>query len=163
MMGAMSSAPAERPDLAVTGAQAGWRPSEAIEALDTLLQVSDSTLPALARRAHLSESEMRSLRHFVTEDLGPAELARVLGISSAAATGIVDRLEARGHVERLPHDSDRRRTVVRLTDSGMRETLTLLQPMFQGLADLDARLTDEERVVVTRFLRDATSALKALL
>ena len=40
--------------------------------------------------------------------------------------------------------------------------LTHLLPMFQALEELDAGLTDEEREVVTRYLRRATRALRLL-
>ena len=74
-------------------------------------------------------------------------------MSTAASTGIVDRLVAHGHVERRPHPDDRRRTTVHVTDSGREEVLGLLLPMFVELARLDAAFTDEERAVVARYLR----------
>lgn len=140
-----------------------WEPSPALEALDELVQVSAASMPAVARRAQLSESELHALRHLMKDDLGPADLARLLGVTAAAATGIVDRLEAHGHVERRPHPSDRRRTMVDLTPSGRTQAIGLLAPMFRSLAEADAELSDEERAVVTRFLRQATEAMRQVM
>ncbi|MEL4504758.1 MarR family transcriptional regulator [Luteococcus sp. H138] len=140
-----------------------WERSMALDALNELVQVAAASMPAVARRAQLSESELHSLRHLMRDDIGPAELARMLGVTSAAATGIVDRLEARGHVERRPHPSDRRRTQIDLTDSGRAEVVQLLAPMFRGLAQADADLSEEERAVVTRFLHRATEAMRAVM
>jgi DNA-binding MarR family transcriptional regulator len=51
-------------------------------------------------------------------DRGQNELASDLGLSSGASTALVDRLERQGIAERYPHPTDRRRTLVRLTERG---------------------------------------------
>lgn len=139
-----------------------WTGSSALRALEELVKVSISATDGLAHRARLSHTELEALRHMMEEETGPAELARTLHVTSAAATGIVDRLEARGHVARRPHPSDRRRTQLEVTDSGRGEVMGLLAPMFHGLAAADAALTDQERAVVTRFLEQATEAMRAV-
>ena len=48
----------------------------------------------------------------------PSDLADVIGLSRSATTRLVDRLEARGLVERRACGSDRRGTFVGLTPSG---------------------------------------------
>ena len=93
------------------------------------MKVSISATDGLAHRARLSHTELEALRHMMEEETGPAELARTLHVTSAAATGIVDRLEARGHVARRPHPSDRRRTQLEVTDSGRGEVMGLLAPL----------------------------------
>jgi DNA-binding MarR family transcriptional regulator len=90
-------------------------------------------------------------------------VARRLDVSTAASTGIVDRLVDRGHAERRPHADDRRRVDVHLTDSGRAEILEHLAPMFAELARLDATFTPDEREVVGRYLRGATAALGAVI
>src|SRR5262245_53984457 len=45
------------------------------------------------------------------------ELSRTLGMSHSTASGIVDRLEARGLVRRSADASDRRRTLIEVTDA----------------------------------------------
>ena len=97
------------------------------------------------------------------EPVGPTELAQRLGVTSAAASGIVDRLVARGHVERRPHPTDRRRTAVVCTPSGREELMGHLMPMFVELAAVDASLSAAEREVVLRFLTAADRAVGRLL
>ena len=117
----------------------------------------------MARRAALSHHELQTLEVVIEGAVGPVEIARELGVTSAAASGIVDRLAERGHVVRQPHVSDRRRTQVVITESGREEVLGYLMPMFTSLAALERTLTEEERVVITRYLRGATAAIRALL
>jgi DNA-binding MarR family transcriptional regulator len=52
-------------------------------------------------------------------------LAEAMDVSQASATGIVDRMEQRGLVERLRDDEDRRVVRVALADGG-RETLSTI-------------------------------------
>lgn len=141
----------------------GWRRSEALEALRRLLATSGRVAPALARRTGLTHTELSVLEHVIENPVGPTELAHRLGVTSAAASGIVDRLVARGHVERRPHPTDRRRTVVVATPSGQEEVVGHMLPMFRELAELDAAFTDEELAVVLRYLEGATRAVTRLL
>lgn len=134
-----------------------------VPALRDLIATGARVRHHLAYSAKLSESELRALDHLSTGTRGPAELARLLDVSTPASTGIVDRLVARGHAERRPHAVDRRRTELHLTDSGRRELRTQLAPMIAALRDLDAHFTDEELAVAERYLRGATEALTVLL
>lgn len=142
---------------------AAWERSETLDALRQLLDSSRRSAPAIARKAGLTHTELAALEHVFGEPVGPSELAHRIGVTSAAATGIVDRLEKRGHVTRQPHPTDRRRTAVVCTPSGREEIIGHLMPMFRDLADLDASMTEEERQVVLRFLRTADQAVRRLL
>lgn len=117
----------------------------------------------MARRADLSTSELHALRHLSVEPLGPAELAHRLGITTAAASGVVDRLAGHGHVERHPHARDGRRTEVHLTEAGRAEAIARMAPMFTALATLDGSLSDGERLAVDRYLTGAIAAIRTLL
>lgn len=140
-----------------------WKPNETMTLLQELIDVAGASPAAVAKRADLSTSELHSLRHLSLRPMGPAELARLLGVTTAASSGIVDRLAANGHVERRPHPEDGRRTEVVVTPSGRAEVLQLLAPMFQGLSDVDGSLSAEDRVVVERYLRGAIAAIRSLL
>lgn len=132
-------------------------------ALRTLTRLSEQVAPAVARRAQLTHNELRALEHLMDRSMGPGELGRVLGVSSAAASGIIDRLEARGHAQRASHHSDGRRTSVTISASGRAEVVGFLMPMFRELAMVDAELSDEDRVAVDRFLEGAIRALRAVV
>lgn len=128
-----------------------------------LTEVSGQLPHAIARRTGLSESELHSLRHLLGGPIGPNDLARRIGVTSAASSGIVDRLESRGHVTRHAHPTDKRRTVVSISDSGRAEVLAQMRPMFEALVAADAKLDDAQRAVVEGYLRDLIAAMRVLL
>jgi DNA-binding MarR family transcriptional regulator len=140
-----------------------WEQTDSLLALRELIEVGGQVAPAVARRAALTHHELQALESVIDRAVGPVEIARELGVTSAAASGIVDRLAARGHVVREPHVSDRRRIQVVITESGREEVLGYLMPMFASLADLDRSLTDDERALIARYLRGAIDAMRALL
>ena len=153
-----SKVPAE-----LTSVVPDYRTSGSLDALQELVDVAAQVPHEVARKAGLSTSELHSLRHLMDTPMGPVELARALGVTSAASSGVVDRLVARGHATRRPHHDDGRRTEVVITESGRVEVFAMLAPMFAGLAQLDSSLSDDERVVVERYLRGATAAMRALM
>lgn len=140
-----------------------WHASGSLEALRDLLRAAVQVRQAVSRRTGLSEVELASLEELSHHSVGPAALARELDVSTAAATGIIDRLSGRGHVERVPDPDDRRRTQLHLTASGRAEARSHLAPMFTRLAELDAGFSDEELDVVERYLRGALAALGAVI
>ena len=140
-----------------------FRQSGSLDALQELVDVAALVPHEVARRAGLSTSELHSLRHLMDTPMGPVELARALGVTSAAASGVVDRLVTRGHALRRPHAADGRRTEVVITESGRLEVFERLAPMFAALAELDSSLSEQERTLVERYLRGATAAMRALM
>ena len=141
----------------------GWDASGSLEALRELVTSGARVNHVVARRAGISDSELVTLEHLAREQIGPAEVARRLEVSTAAATGIVDRLVAHGHVERRPHEGDRRRTDLVLTVSGRGEVVGHLLPMFIALDRMDRGFSDDERAVVERYLRGAIEAFEQVL
>lgn len=139
---------------------ASWEQTGSLDALRECTDVAARVRGVVAREAGLSESELTALEHLVRQPVGPAELARLLKVTTAASTGIVDRLAAHGHVTRVPHDQDRRRTQVVVTATGREEVLRRLLPMFRVLREIDASFTAAEREVVERYLRGATEAFR---
>lgn len=129
-------------------------------ALRELVQVAQRTPAAMARRAGLSHSELQVLELVSEGATSPAELSRAVGVTSAAMSGIVDRLESRGHASRAPHPQDGRRTVIEISESGRAEALTHLAPMLTELTAVDAAMTAAEREVVVGFLKAATRAIR---
>jgi DNA-binding MarR family transcriptional regulator len=147
----------------VTSVVPDYQGSGSLDALQELVDVAGQVPHEVARRAGLSTSELHSLRHLMDSPMGPVQLARALGVTSAASSGVVDRLVARGHAERRPHAGDGRRTEVVITESGRVEVFRRLAPMFSALARLDSSLSDDERDVVERYLRGATAAMRSLM
>lgn len=89
--------------------------------VDGLAQLSFLIQGTLERRASAHGASMIQTRLLgVLRDREPTmnELARLLSLDKSSATGLVDRAERRGLVERRPSSSDRRVVLVRLTDEG---------------------------------------------
>lgn len=145
-----------------TAFAASWQQTGSLDALRECTNAGARVRGVVARQAGLSESELIALEHLVRGPLGPAELSRRLDVSTAAGTGIVDRLASHGHVTRVPHEQDRRRTQVLVTASGREEVLQRLLPMFRALRELDESFDAGERAVVERYLRGATAAFRQI-
>ncbi len=92
-------------------------------------------------------------------ELSPGRLLRETMVTSGTMTNRVDRLLAKGLVERLPDPADRRGVLVRLTATGRQRVDAALEGLLQHervlLADLTAAdrtaLADLLRTVVARF------------
>lgn len=140
----------------------GWKQTGSLLALREAIERGGRLRHVIARRAGLSESDLVAMEHLMREPAGPGELARILNVSTAASTGLVDRLVQRGHVQRHPHELDRRRTQVEVTPSGREEVLGYLLPMFRELDALDRSFTDDERAIVERYLRGVLAAFDHL-
>lgn len=150
----------EHADLATPGA---WPQTRSLLLLREVMDLGGTLRKEIADRVDLSETELRALEHIGRNDMGPAEIARALDVSTAASTGIVDRLEAKGHVERKPHADDRRRTQVVMTDHARGEVTGHMGSMFRALAVLDAGLTPQERAAVEAYLASAIDAVKSVM
>jgi DNA-binding MarR family transcriptional regulator len=61
--------------------------------------------------------------------LTAGELAELSGLTSAAVTGILDRLEAKGYARRVRDEGDRRRVFVELTPLMHERTAQIWAPM----------------------------------
>ncbi|MDQ0371513.1 MarR family winged helix-turn-helix transcriptional regulator [Catenuloplanes indicus] len=106
---------------------------------------------AVARRMGLTAGDYLALKHLSIsgEPMGPVELGRLLGVTSGAATGLVDRLEQRGFAKRRPHLTDRRRQTVAITPYARQRLVDELRPLADDIADAAAALTDRQRRTVT--------------
>lgn len=129
--------------------------------LRDLLQAGRGVQTTLARRLGVGVTDVQAVSHLVEspEPLGTVELGNRLGIRSASATVLVDRLEAAGHLSRTAHPDDRRRVVLRPTDTARAEVREALAPLLASLGGIVADLDDEQAAVVLGFLRDATRAI----
>jgi DNA-binding MarR family transcriptional regulator len=78
-----------------------------------------------------------------------SSLAAALSCDASNVTGLVDRLEARGLVERRPSVSDRRVKVLDLTTTGLRLRAQLLRRMTGRPLPLSRLSGQEQRALVT--------------
>ncbi|WP_406001092.1 MarR family winged helix-turn-helix transcriptional regulator [Streptomyces sp. NBC_00829] len=102
-----------------------------------------------AAKHSLTGVQARVLGLLATEPTPMRRIAQKLRCEPSNITGIVDRLEARGLVERRPDPYDRRVKIAAATEEGMGTARRLRESLDFAREPL-AQLTDEER----RGLRD---------
>ncbi|GAA4396918.1 MarR family transcriptional regulator TamR [Fodinibacter luteus] len=86
-------------------------------------------------------------------ELSPGQLVAETLVTSGTMTNRVDRLAARGYVERHPDPTDRRGVLVRLTPSGMAVVDAALSDLLAHEHDLLAELGVGERGELAGLLR----------
>ena len=92
-----------------------------LSTVDGLAQLSFVVMGLLERRAAEHDVSIVQTRLLgVLRDRRPTmqELARLLGLDKSSVTGLVDRAQRRGFVERTPSPDDGRSVLVGLTDAG---------------------------------------------
>lgn len=89
-------------------------------------------------------------------------LARSIGFDTSTIGGVIDRLEARGLVQRSASPSDRRVRLLTLTESGQAALDAVVPPMLRAQARMLAPLPPAERALFMRMLRELVEANNAL-
>ncbi|KUM38270.1 MarR family winged helix-turn-helix transcriptional regulator [Arthrobacter sp. EPSL27] len=112
----------------------------------------------------MGETDLLALRYLLRaqsagEQVGPKDLSRVLGITTASTTSLIDRLVGSGHVRREPHPTDRRSLVIVPTGATDTEVRATLGGMHQRMMAVAEELTHEEARTVIKFLRRMSEAL----
>ena len=92
---------------------------------------------------------MRALWRLEQPPRRPASLAEQLGLDPSNITGVVDRLEARGLIDRQPHPEDRRVKLLVLTDAGRAVQGRIDERLFATLTIFDELTSAERRQLVT--------------
>ncbi len=101
-------------------------------------------------RGNLSFPQFFLLTYLSNEDyLTMSAIAKKMGHSTAAATGLVDRLEKLGFVERVHAAEDRRKIMVRITNGGTEIVATMRGHIATELADLMSDMDNEDASTVT--------------
>ena len=84
-----------------------------------------SVFPMVSEGYDISPQQLNVLYLVRTQGATMAEIARQLVIAPTVVTGLVDRLEARGMIERQPDRTDRRKLQLVLTDQGRRASVDI--------------------------------------
>ncbi|WP_400994224.1 MarR family winged helix-turn-helix transcriptional regulator [Agromyces sp. GXQ0307] len=113
----------------------------------------------------MGETDLLALRYVLRaeregEMLTPGMLAKLLDISTASTTVLIDRLERSGHLVRRPHPSDRRSLVVSSTTDSDAEVRATLGRMHQAMIGVADGLDQRDLGVVARFLAGMIEAME---
>ena len=119
---------------------------------------------AIADRLGLNPSDHKCA-DLICNETGPitaGRLAEVTGLSTGAITGVVDRLEKAGFVERVPDPDDRRRVVIQGTKEGRAPDMRhLFMPMMEGTAKLCDSYTNEQLALIVGFMQRCGAVTEA--
>lgn len=121
--------------------------------LRDLLDVTDAFEKSLGAALHVNPTDLDAMQHLLMSGpLSPTELARRVGLSTAATTTSIDRLVALGHVHREPNPQDRRGVIVVPSSASRVAAMSRLMPMIASIDDALDEFDDAEQAVITRYL-----------
>jgi DNA-binding MarR family transcriptional regulator len=124
-------------------------------------EIQRRQLVALGHELDLSPPQLWALRHLQPGGERPmGELARYLVCDNSNLTGITDRLERRGLVERRPAKQDRRVKMLVLTKEGERTRKIILKRIRCPVAGLEV-LDEDERDQLLALLEKAGRSVLA--
>lgn len=128
---------------------------------DAERELSESSRSAM----NLSAQEMRALQFLVVSSrrgnaATPTMLAKHLRISPASTTKLLNKLERGGHISRRIHPSDRRAFTIDVSPQTEATTQRSVGRQQARRYLASARLSSDERAVVTRFLDELTDGIK---
>lgn len=120
-----------------------------------VMQAVDSHSRRLVQRTGLSVPQLLALQTLAEapSPLGTSELAQRMHLSQATVSALVDRLEARGLVERRREGADRRRVQISLTDAARMVLAAAPPTLDDGFIARLAELPDDELQDIARALR----------
>jgi len=142
----------------------GGRTARRAELLERLMMAgraqSEATVmfhTTVAAKQGLSATEEKALD--LLDRSGPltaGELARRSGLAPASVTGLVDRLERKGFVRRVPNPDDRRSVLVEVEAERVFASMApLFADWLRSLEELYAGYTDEQLETILHFLIEA--------
>ena len=129
--------------------------SEAWALMFELMHLSKQRFMAIASEFDLSPPQVMALRQLDPDEPKPmSELAIALRCDNSNVTGIVDRLEDRGLVERRPAAHDRRVKMLSITERGVQVRAGLSARLAEPPEPL-ANLSIEDQRVLRDIMRRA--------
>ena len=89
------------------------------------------------------------------------ELAEAVGLKRAATSGLVDRMEAKGLIERRPSDTDKRSVALSLSDKGQAILIETKPMLKRANAGLLTDFNEEEQAIIARALKSIETKANA--
>ena len=142
--------------------------AQLIERILTGLRAADGDMDRLedvaAASLAIHRSDFRCLDLLSRgESLSPTELGRRAGLSAAAVTALLDRLEEAGYVRRLRDSDDRRRVLVEATPDAIATVWPIFQRLIRSTTLVLERFNLDELRIVARFVDEHRKVLSEQL
>ncbi|MFC0682221.1 MarR family winged helix-turn-helix transcriptional regulator [Lysobacter korlensis] len=133
--------------------QPQWNVAAPTILLREFLSVSEDFERRLGRELEVNPTDLAAMEHLIQSGpLSPSDIAARLGVTTAAATTIVDRLAKVGHVSRRSNEQDRRGVLVVPEPESVRRALGVIQPMVQAVDGALRDFDDAEQRAITAYL-----------
>lgn len=133
-----------------------------LQALRRIIRAVDIQSRRLASRYGITGPQLVCLATLCDEGaLTSAELSRRVYVSASTITGIIDRLEQRGYVERKRDEIDRRRVLLHATPEGYKLAYRAPSPLQDKLMERLHNLPDLERAAIGMSLERVVELMEA--
>lgn len=111
-----------------------------------LIQASELYTKELNRKYQISAAQLNCiLTLYEYGPLPPSKIADHMMVKSSTVTGVVDRLENKGFVERMRNSPDRRVITIQLTETGKKLAQNAPPPIQQKIID-SLRQTEKAKI-----------------
>ena len=95
---------------------------DAKQLLFKLREMKSCTLLSRIDRSSEGENKVLGLLYETKENLSAGKISSLLHLTTARVAVILSSLEEKGMIRKLPDESDRRRTIVEITEKGRKHT-----------------------------------------
>ena len=117
---------------------------------------------AIAKKVGVNSSDLECLDLILLNGPSTAgEIARRTGLTSGAVTGLIDRLERLGLVERTADANDRRKVLVRVREDKIGPIAALFSPLEKSIGAILAGYSREELKTLLDFFERSGEVLLA--
>ena len=115
----------------------------------------------VAAQLGLNATDVNCLRLLADEAMSAGELSEKIGLTGAATTALIDRLEKTGFARRERSKEDRRRVTIHAEPEKLQQVDALYGSQGDRMAKLLEKYSVEEFTVVIDFLEQASASLDA--
>jgi DNA-binding MarR family transcriptional regulator len=140
------------------------KPNTGYDVVDAILFAARrirTTADAALRHSGLSLSSYKLMQALEDSDQSMREVSDCLQVSPRTITDMIDGLEARGLVARLPHPADRRVTLLHLTEDGQRQLAAAAALADRSHGAAISGLSTQEQQTLRRLLDQVAPAAHA--
>ncbi|MFD5829875.1 MarR family winged helix-turn-helix transcriptional regulator [Lentzea sp. NPDC060358] len=149
----------------MSDASAPWPPQDLDDATIVVRRLAEATQELTDRMAKvmaMNATDMTAIAALgLNGPMGATDLARHLGIRTASATTLIDRLERSGHVERVRDAHDRRRVTVKATPAAQQAERAAWATTIEDIDAVSRSLSPDQRSVVVGFVSRVVEVLQA--
>ena len=138
------------------------RDERILGSLRRIIRAVDLYSRYLALRYSLTGPQLVCVRQLLKHgSMAPGALARLISLSPATVTGIIDRLEKRNIVTRERSKEDKRKVLIALTPEGERLVEKMPPPLHEAFSRRLEELSEDEQEEIDRVLARIVDMMEA--